>query len=52
MSNDMKWINDHIDKMGTRKNPVHFGRVITNVIGTKYSNDENSYDSNGKLLNN
>lgn len=44
------WKNDHINKMGTRKNPVHFGRNLTNTIGTRQSDEEASFDSAAGLL--
>ena len=50
MSHESNWQNDHINKMGTRKNPVHFGRVITKTIGTRLSDNESSNDSQAKLL--
>ena len=50
MSNDVSWANDHINKMGTRKNPIHFGKNLTNTIGTRYSENDSSNDSNAKLL--
>ena len=37
-------------KMGTRKNPINFGRNITNTIGTRFSDDEGSNDSKVGLL--
>ena len=37
-------------KMGTRKNPVSFGRNITNTISTRYNEDDGSNDSKVGLL--
>ena len=37
-------------KMGTRKNPVSFGRNITNTISTRFDDNEGSNDSKVGLL--